>query len=151
MHERGFTAVENQGWAAGHCGPLASGRRAFGRFSALQYSGEFSFLVTANEIKACVTLGHMRTQWNFRGVKLPGAWGRIGKSNIALQVTALWNSYCFNSTSFCVIWNNKELSTKSTGWLLKFWLVYKSRLIFCGDSLDLRVKLYTGKYGNLGL
>jgi len=103
------------------------------RFSALQYSGKFSFLVTANEIEACVT-GRMRAQWNFRGVKLSGAWGRIGKGNIALQVTALWNSYCFNSTSFCVSWNNKELSTKSTEWLLKFWSVHKSRLIFCGDS-----------------
>ena len=34
-----------------------------------QYTWEFSFLVTANEIELSVT-GHMRVQWNFRGVKL---------------------------------------------------------------------------------
>ena len=46
-------------------------------FGTLQYSGELSFLSTANEIEPCVT-GHMRAQWNFRGVKLLGALEKSG-------------------------------------------------------------------------
>lgn len=41
-------------------------------FGALQHSGEFSFLGTANELEPCVT------QWNFRGVKLLGALEKSG-------------------------------------------------------------------------
>ena len=61
------------------------------RFGALQYSGEFSFLVTANEIEPCET-GRMRAQWNFRGVQLPGAWGCIGKESVnAFLLHWQWN------------------------------------------------------------
>jgi len=53
-------------------------------FNTLQISGEFSFLVTANGFAPCLT-GGIRAQWNFRGAKLPGAWGRIGKEWVLHQ------------------------------------------------------------------
>ena len=69
-------------------------------FNALQYSGEFSFQGTANEIEPCVT-GHMRAQWNFRGVKLLGALEKSGLiTNINIIVSGekfvyLYQNVCF--------------------------------------------------------
>ena len=74
MHERGFTAgqktVENQD--SGPRAIVGSWLLAAGPLGDLALYNTQGNSVTANEIEACVT-GRMRAQWNFRGVKLPGA------------------------------------------------------------------------------